>query len=102
MNKKIKPKTLLYRKPNEMKNSETNSKTQLVVQPKNEIQKGIENHKKAANHFKAAAKNHLDAAKHHENGHHEKAAESTVKAHGHSSLANEAQKEDVKHHTPKI
>ena len=85
-----------------MKTTETNSKTQLIVQPKNEIQKGIENHKKAASHFEAAAKNHVEAAKHHENGQHEKAAESTVKAHGHSCLAIEAQKEDVKHHTEKL
>lgn len=85
-----------------MKTQEINTKSQLVVQPKNEIQKGVENHKLAASHFEAAAKHHHEAAKHHENGHHEKAAESTVKAHGHSSLANDAQKEDVKHHAPRI
>ncbi|TAE90248.1 MAG: hypothetical protein EAY81_01035 [Bacteroidetes bacterium] len=62
----------------------------------------MDNHKKAATHFDAAAKSHLDAAKHHENGNHEKAAKSTVEAHGHACVANEAQKEDVKHHTNKI
>ena len=63
-----------------------------------EIQKGIENHKKAATHFEAAAKHHNDAAKHHEAGNHEKASESTVKAHGQHCLANECQKEDIKQH----
>ncbi len=64
-----------------------------------ENNKGIENHKKAATHFAAAAKCHLDAAKHHEDGNHEKAAKCTIEAHGHACIAKEAQKEDVKHHT---
>lgn len=85
-----------------MKTSDINTNSQLVVQPKNEIQKGIENHKLAATHFEAAGKHHHDAAKHHENGHHEQAAESTEKAHGHSSLVNEVPKEEVKHHAPRI
>ena len=61
-----------------------------------EIQKGIENHKKSASHFEAAAKHHLEAAKHHEGGNHEKAALSTIVAHGHQSIACETQKEDAK------
>ncbi len=61
-------------------------------------QKGIQNHKEAAKHHEEAAKHHLDAAKHHEEGNHEKACASTVKAHGHSVMANEHQKEDVKQH----
>jgi len=48
-----------------MKNTETNSKTDLQVISKVENEKGIDNHKKAATHFEAAAKSHLDAAKHH-------------------------------------
>ncbi len=63
-----------------------------------ENQKGIENHKKTAKHLEEAAKHHLDAAKHHEAGNHEKACASTVKAHGQNCLANELQREDVKHH----
>lgn len=63
-----------------------------------ENQKGIDNHKKTATHLEAAAKHHLEAAKHHEDGNHEHAAQSTVKAHGHITLAHESQKEDVKHH----
>ncbi|MEO6883914.1 MAG: hypothetical protein ABI199_07805 [Bacteroidia bacterium] len=66
-----------------------------------ENKKGIENHKKAATHLEAAAKSHLDAAKHHEAGNHEKAAQSTVEAHGHTSLANDCQKEDAKYHASK-
>jgi hypothetical protein len=85
-----------------MKSSETKSKTELEAIPKAENQKGIDNHKKAASHFEAAAKSHLQAAKHHESGNHEKAAKCTVEAHGHACVANEAQKEDVKHHTAKF
>ena len=64
-----------------------------------EIKKGVENHKVAALHHEEAAKNHHEAAKHHDEGNHEKAAQSTVVANGHSALANDAQKEDAKHHT---
>ncbi len=63
-----------------------------------ENQKGIENHKKTATHLEAAAKHHLEAAKHHESGNHDKAAKSTLIAHGHLSHANEAQRENVKQH----
>ena len=63
-----------------------------------ENQKGIENHKIAAHHHEQAAKHHHEAAKQHETGNHEKASESTIKAHGHNSLANDAQREDLKHH----
>ena len=61
-------------------------------------QKGIENHKKAAKNLEEAAKHHLEAAKHHEAGDHEKAAVSTIKAQGHQSIANEAQRSDAKNH----
>lgn len=84
-----------------MKNTELASKKELEIIPKAENKKGIENHKKTATHFEAAAKHHLAAAKHHENGDHAAAAKSTVEAHGHASLANEAQHEDARHHTPK-
>lgn len=63
-----------------------------------ENQKGIENHKVAAKHLTEAAKHHVDAAKHHEAGNHEKAARSTLYAHGHVTIAAEAQREDIKHH----
>jgi hypothetical protein len=67
-----------------------------VVETENH--KVVQNHKVAAKHHAEASKNHLDAAKSLEAGEHEKAAHSTVLAHGHSSLAHKAQKEDVKHH----
>ena len=79
-----------------MKTPESNTKSQVAGTPKEEIQKGIENHKLAASHFESAAKHHHEAAKHHESGHHDKADESAVKAHEHAGLAHKAQKEDVK------
>ena len=63
-----------------------------------ENQKRVENHKATATHLEAAAKEHLDAAKHHENEEHEKAAKSTITAHGHLSLAQDAQREVLKSH----
>ncbi len=85
-----------------MDNKAKKGKAELASIPKAENKKGIENHKKAATHFEAAAKSHLEAAKHHENENHDKAAKSTVEAHGHAHLAHEAQKEDVKQHSTKV
>lgn len=62
------------------------------------IKKGIENHKKSAAHLEKAAKHHLDAASHHESGQHEKAAQSTVLAHGHTGLAQDEQREYLRLH----
>ncbi len=78
----------------------TAPKKETTVSPVDN-QKGIENHKKAAEHHQEAAKQHLEAAKHHESGNHDKAAQATVKANGQSVLANEAHKEDAKHHAMK-
>ena len=58
----------------------------------------IKNHKKAATHLEEAAKHHHEAAKHHEAGSHDKAHECTIKAHGHTTHACEAQKEILKQH----
>jgi len=70
-----------------------------VKQPNaGENKKGIDNHKQAAAHHEEAAKHHLEAAKHHEAGNHEKAHQSAVLANGHSCMASECQKEDVKSH----
>ena len=60
--------------------------------------KAAETHKKTAEHHEAAAKHHVQAAKHHEAGEVEKAAHSTMTAHGHSTLANEMQKDNTKHY----
>jgi hypothetical protein len=73
-------------------------KDEKTIVSSDENQKGIVNHKRAAMHHEEAAKHHHDAAKFHAEGNHEKACESTIKAHGHHCLANEYQKEDVKHH----
>jgi hypothetical protein len=81
-----------------MKNLSTTNKTELVNNSSDVILQGIENHKLAAKHYQEAANHHLDAAKHREAGNHEEAWASMVKAHGHSSIAKEASKEDVKNH----
>ncbi len=81
-----------------MKTQNNPTKKALEIIPKAENLKGIENHKLAATHFQAAANHHIDAANHHENGSHELAAISTIQAQGHSTLARNAQKEDVKQH----
>jgi hypothetical protein len=74
------------------------AKTDKVDLSMHENQKAVENHKKAAEHFQLAAKHHLEAAGHHEAGAHDKVAESTLAAHGHSLLARERQKEAAKHY----
>lgn len=84
-----------------MKNTHMPYKTESEIIPKAENQRGIENHRKAASHFEAAAKSHMEAVAHHQNGNHEKAAQSTAAAHGHSNLGCEAQKEDAKQHALK-
>jgi hypothetical protein len=84
-----------------MKNTETVTKKEQPVNNTADNQKIVANHKKAADHFAAAAKSHSDAVKHQEDGHHEKAAKSTVEAHGHAAIAHEAQKENAKHHASK-
>ena len=56
-----------------------------------ENEKGIENHRQAAEHLE-------EAAQHYEEGNHEKAFERTVKAQGHHYLAGEHQREVVKQH----
>ncbi|HEY5824358.1 MAG TPA: hypothetical protein VIT44_08335 [Cyclobacteriaceae bacterium] len=63
-----------------------------------ENQKGIDNHRRIATYLEAAAKNHLYAAKHHENGEHEKAAQCTIIAMGFHRMAGDAQREDLRHH----
>lgn len=69
-----------------------------VVIPPKENKKGIANHKRIAAHYQAAADCHLQAAKQHKNGQHKVAAESTIAAYGHASLANKGQRQDVRHH----
>ena len=63
-----------------------------------EAKRGIENHRKIAEQLQQAAKYHLEAAKNHEAGNHEKAYQNTFQAIGYNTLANELQKEDAKQH----
>jgi hypothetical protein len=81
-----------------MTNISTPIKTEPVMDPIVANQNRIDNHKKAAKHHEEAAKSHLDAAKNHEEGNHDKALKSTVKAQGHLLLASESQKEVSKNH----
>ena len=59
------------------------------------------NHKKIASHLQEASKSHIEAAKHHEDGNHEKAAFSTMTAQGHIANAKTASKQDVRDHAIK-
>lgn len=61
--------------------------------------RGVANHIKAAEHFSLASKFHLEAARYHEEGSHEKANQSALFAYGHSLIADECQAHDVKHHS---
>ena len=63
-----------------MKNKDDN--TANIVMDK----KTIENHRQAAAHNTEAAKHHLDAVKHYEAGDYEKAAHSSLLAHGHHAI----------------
>jgi hypothetical protein len=81
-----------------MKNQENQKNAPLTAA---ENQNVIDSHKKAANHLESAAKHHIEAAKHQEEGNHEKAAKSTITAHGHTNLAVETQKENLKKHALK-
>lgn len=81
-----------------MSTTTTLAKTEVKKVTPEENKKNIENHKKIATHLESAAKHHREAANHHEKENHEKAALSTIAAHGHTALAIETQKEDVKKH----
>lgn len=63
-----------------------------------ENKKNVANHRKTSQHLKAASEYHLEAAKYHEEGNHEKASQSTIAAAGQLCLANDCYREDVKHH----
>jgi hypothetical protein len=57
----------------------------------------IENHKRAATHLETAAKYHKEAVGYHVSGDHDKALLSTVRAHGHTIIASELQREFLKY-----
>jgi len=60
-----------------------------------EKQRGIENHKKIADHLLAAAANHFKAATHLKAGDYEKAAQCATLAREYLELANHAKREDI-------
>ncbi|MGM5470330.1 hypothetical protein ACS386_08630 [Flavobacteriaceae bacterium LMO-SS05] len=80
-----------------MKNAETNIKKQISSVSIDKNLKRIKNHRKAAKHLQAASKFHLQAATQYEEGHHQKAEQSTIAAHGQVSLSNKAQKAGIEH-----
>lgn len=65
---------------------------------KKAFKKNVENHKKAAAHLMKAAEYHLQAAKYYEAGNSEKAAHSSLLAHGHRAIAGDFLTDDAKHH----
>ena len=81
-----------------MSNTETTQKKQTTTFTPEASKIAIENHKKTVNHLEAAAKSHTEAIKHHEEKNEDKAAKSTIVAHGHLSLANDSHKEVSKQH----
>ena len=81
-----------------MSNSETTPRKETSKFTPEASKIAIDNHKKTVSHLEAAAKSHTEAIKHHEEEHEEKAAKSTITAHGHLSLANDAHKEISKQH----
>jgi hypothetical protein len=81
-----------------MKAIELSNKANFINIPESENQKGMDNHLKAAYHFKAAARSHKEAAINHAIGDHSKAAKCAIEAYGHSNFADQAQKLDIKQH----
>jgi len=79
-----------------MTNTDSTNSNGETVASIADIQNGIDNHIKAAEHLEQAAKFHLEAATHHQNGHHDRAAQSTIKAHGNLIIASELQRDNLK------
>ena len=74
------------------------AKKKIYSNPIDKNIKGIKNHRKAAGYLQLAAKSHLEAAMHHQEGNHEKAAQSTIVAHANFNLADKAQRKDMNQH----
>lgn len=81
-----------------MTNTDTNHKEATTIASIADIQNGIDYHNTIALHLLNAAKFHQEAAIHHQNGNHDRAAQSTIKAHGTILLALESEKENYKLH----
>lgn len=76
------------------------AKSPAILTPE-QSKKRVENHKTTATHLEESAKHHLDAAKHVEEGNHEKAANSILAANAHQIIANDKHKEELKNHAIK-
>lgn len=63
-----------------------------------DIQNAIDCHIKIAECLEIASKLHLEAATYHQNGQHEKAAQSILKAHGNLILAGNLERENFINH----
>lgn len=63
-----------------------------------DIQNAIDCHHKIAECLDIASRLHTEAATHHQNGHHEKAAQCILKAHGNLILACDLQRENFINH----
>jgi len=62
----------------------------------------IKAHQQAAAHYMEAARQHLAAAKHYEDGNAEKAVHSTVMAYGHDAIAGGFVSDAAKHHAQEL
>ncbi len=58
----------------------------------------IENHIKTAEYFQLASKYHYEASRYHQEGNHELANQSALRATGYSHMAIRCQQADAKHH----
>jgi hypothetical protein len=81
-----------------MTNTDINQQEATTIASIADIQNGIDSHNKIASQLLDAAKFHKEAAIHHQNGNHDRAAQSTIKAHGTMLLALESQNENYKFH----
>ncbi|MFT4661567.1 MAG: hypothetical protein ACI9AT_000104 [Ulvibacter sp.] len=69
--------------------------TSLMTLPKSQNEVKIANHKLAAHHLRAAAKKHLDAAKHYEEEKPKKAAQNEIDARDHIVIVKNALQKDA-------
>ena len=90
------------KKEKNKKQAEKEEKVNIDQTGSEALKKTIENHQQAAAHHTEAAKHNLDAAKHYESGDHEKAAHSSLLAHGHHAIAGQFLNDDAKHHAQSL
>ena len=81
-----------------MTNSDINNPEITTIASIADIQNTIDCHNKIAECLATASKFHMQAVTHHQNGFHEKAAQSILKANGNLIIATNLQKENFMHH----